>query len=98
MQAPVRPAVHVTSAIDSALQQFDRAADHLALDPVTRSILRVPKREWTVRFPVHMDDGRTEVFTGYRVQHNVARGPAKGGIRFHPAHRPRRGRARWRCG
>ncbi len=85
MQAPFRPAVHVTSAIDSALQQFDRAADHLALDPVTRSILRVPKREWTVRFPVHMDDGRTEVFTGYRVQHNVARGPAKGGIRFHPA-------------
>ena len=45
----------------------------------------MPKRELTVRFPVKMDDGRVEVFTGYRVQHNLARGPAKGGIRFHPA-------------
>jgi len=73
------------SAIESALAQFDRAANHLALAPHTRAILRVPKREWTVNFPVTMDDGRTEVFTGYRVQHNVARGPAKGGLRFHPA-------------
>jgi glutamate dehydrogenase (NAD(P)+) len=73
------------SAIESALAQFDRAADHLALDPEDRAVLRVPKREWTVNFPVRMDDGRTEVFTGYRVQHNMARGPAKGGIRFHPA-------------
>jgi len=73
------------SAIESALAQFDRAADHLDLVPETRAILRVPKREWTVNFPVTMDDGRVEVFTGYRVQHNMARGPAKGGIRFHPA-------------
>ena len=77
-------APHVASALESALQQFDRAADHLGLDPVTRAILRVPKREWTVRFPVTMDDGHVEVFTGYRVQHNLSRGPAKGGIRFHP--------------
>ncbi|HJP70296.1 MAG TPA: Glu/Leu/Phe/Val dehydrogenase [Candidatus Limnocylindria bacterium] len=73
------------NAIESALAQFDRAADHLELAPETRAILRVPKREWTVNFPVSMDDGHVEVFTGYRVQHNMARGPAKGGIRFHPA-------------
>jgi glutamate dehydrogenase (NAD(P)+) len=72
-------------ALDSALSQFDRVADYLELDPGARAILRVPKREVTVRFPVKMDDGRVEVFTGYRVQHNLARGPAKGGIRFHPA-------------
>ena len=45
----------------------------------------VPQREYTTNFPVMRDDGTTEVFTGYRVQHNVARGPAKGGLRFHPA-------------
>lgn len=73
------------SALDSALAEFDRAADHLNLAPDTRAILRVPKREWTVNFPVIMDDGNLRVFTGYRVQHNVSRGPAKGGIRFHPA-------------
>jgi glutamate dehydrogenase (NAD(P)+) len=73
------------TALDSALSQFDRVADYLELDPGTRAILRAPKRELTVRFPVKMDDGRVEVFTGYRVQHNLARGPAKGGIRFHPA-------------
>jgi glutamate dehydrogenase (NAD(P)+) len=72
-------------ALTSALTQFDQAADHLGLGPESRAILRVPKREWTVNFPVAMDDGRVEVVTGYRVQHNVARGPAKGGIRFHPA-------------
>ena len=73
------------NAIESALVQFDRAADHLHLSDETRAILRVPKREWTVNFPVTMDDGHVEIFTGYRVQHNMSRGPAKGGIRFHPA-------------
>ncbi|HSK94329.1 MAG TPA: Glu/Leu/Phe/Val dehydrogenase [Candidatus Angelobacter sp.] len=85
---PQRPSLAVTPAQDalqSALAQFDRVADHLALDPAMRAILRVPKREWTVNFPVSMDDGRTEVFTGYRVQHNLSRGPAKGGLRFHPS-------------
>jgi glutamate dehydrogenase (NAD(P)+) len=72
------------SALAAALAQYDAAADHLALDPGLRQVLRVPQREWTVRFPVKRDDGQVEVFTGYRVQHNVARGPAKGGIRFHP--------------
>jgi glutamate dehydrogenase (NAD(P)+) len=71
-------------ALAAALDQFDAAADHLQLDPGIRAILRSPQREWTVRFPVRRDDGTIEVFTGYRVQHNVARGPAKGGIRFHP--------------
>ena len=85
MLAPSGAAKATQSALTSALTQFDRAADHVGLDGESRAILRVPKREWTVNFPVAMDDGRVEVFTGYRVQHNVARGPAKGGIRFHPA-------------
>ncbi|MEO7003557.1 MAG: Glu/Leu/Phe/Val dehydrogenase [Ktedonobacterales bacterium] len=65
-----------------AVAQFDAAADLLSLSPDLRAILRVPKRELSVHFPVRMDDGRVEVFTGYRVQHNINRGPAKGGIRF----------------
>ena len=85
MLAPSGAAEATQDALTSALTQFDRAADHFGLDGESRAILRVPKREWTVNFPVTMDDGRVEVLTGYRVQHNVARGPAKGGIRFHPA-------------
>ena len=72
-------------ALQSALIQFDAAADHLALDPDIRAVLRAPQREYTVNFPVKRDDGSVGVFQGYRVQHNVARGPAKGGLRFHPA-------------
>ena len=71
-------------ALAAALTQFDAAADHLDLDAGLRAVLRVPQREWTVHFPVKRDDGSVEVFQGYRVQHNVARGPAKGGLRFHP--------------
>lgn len=67
-----------------AQQQLDTVAEHLGLDDGMRRILRSPNRELTVSFPVIMDDGRTEVFTGHRVQHNVARGPAKGGIRYSP--------------
>jgi glutamate dehydrogenase (NAD(P)+) len=66
-----------------AQQQFDEAAEKLGLDEGLRRVLRVPKRELTVNFPVTMDDGHVEVFTGYRVQHNLSRGPAKGGIRYH---------------
>jgi glutamate dehydrogenase (NAD(P)+) len=66
-----------------AQQQFDAAAEKLDLDEGLRRVLRVPKRELTVNFPVTMDDGHVEVFTGYRVQHNLSRGPAKGGIRYH---------------
>ena len=65
-------------------QQFDRAADRLHLGEDVRGMLRACKRELIVHFPVQMDDGRVEVFTGYRVQHNLARGPGKGGIRYHP--------------
>ncbi|HWQ14206.1 MAG TPA: Glu/Leu/Phe/Val dehydrogenase [Roseiflexaceae bacterium] len=69
----------------NAQRQFDIAAEMLNLDPGLRQILRVPQRELTIRFPVKMDDGRIKVFTGYRIQHNITRGPAKGGIRYHPA-------------
>ena len=68
----------------NAQRQFDAAADVLHLEPGIRAILREPQRELSVNFPVRMDDGSVEVFRGYRVQHNVTRGPAKGGIRFHP--------------
>jgi glutamate dehydrogenase (NAD(P)+) len=76
--APRINAWHVAQA------QFDAAADALGLDDGIRQILRVPKRELSVNFPVRMDDGRVAVFQGYRVHHNVNRGPAKGGIRYHP--------------
>ena len=66
-----------------AQQQFDLAADRLNLDPGLRRVLREPRRELIVHFPVKMDDGSVQVFTGYRVQHNLGRGPAKGGIRYH---------------
>jgi glutamate dehydrogenase (NAD(P)+) len=66
-----------------AQRQFDLAAEMLNLDTGLRRVLREPRRELTVHFPVHMDDGSVEVFTGYRVQHNLGRGPAKGGIRYH---------------
>jgi glutamate dehydrogenase (NAD(P)+) len=72
------------SALVAAITQFDAAADHLGLEAGLRAVLRVPQRELTVHFPVERDDGSIEVFQGYRVQHNIARGPAKGGLRFHP--------------
>jgi glutamate dehydrogenase (NAD(P)+) len=67
-----------------AIQQFELAADQLNLSEDMREILRQPKRELTVNFPVRLDNGRIKTFTGYRVQHNVNRGPAKGGIRYSP--------------
>jgi len=66
------------------VRQFDRAVEHLDLDPGVAEILRHPKRQVTVNFPVVMDDGALRVFTGFRVQHSTHRGPAKGGIRYHP--------------
>jgi glutamate dehydrogenase (NAD(P)+) len=68
----------------SAAHRFDEAAELLKLDDGMRKVLRTPAMELTVNFPVILDDGRIEVFTGYRVQHSIARGPAKGGIRFAP--------------
>ncbi len=64
--------------------QFDIAAEYLKLDPGLRQVLRTPKRVLEVSIPTKMDSGQLKVFTGYRVQHNIARGPAKGGIRYHP--------------
>ena len=72
------------SAWKVALEQYDRAADKLNLGTAVREVLRYAKREVTVHFPVQLDDGSSRVYTGYRVWHNLARGPAKGGIRFHP--------------
>src|SRR5262249_45340542 len=69
---------------ESMMQRFDEAAQLLNLDPNIYKILRWPNREITLYIPVLMDDGNYQVFTGYRVQHNFARGPAKGGIRFSP--------------
>ncbi|HXI46913.1 MAG TPA: Glu/Leu/Phe/Val dehydrogenase [Candidatus Acidoferrales bacterium] len=66
-----------------AQQQFDLAAERLNLDEGMRRVLREPRRELHVHFPVKMDDGSVQVFTGFRVQHNLGRGPAKGGIRYH---------------
>lgn len=70
--------------LDNTLYHFDTAAEQLKLDSGLRQILRTPQRELTVRFPVKMDNGSVEVFTGFRTQHNITRGPAKGGIRYHP--------------
>ena len=67
-----------------AKQQFNRAADYLELDTSMRHVLENPKRQLIVSIPVKMDGGDVQVFEGYRVQHNIARGPAKGGIRYHP--------------
>ena len=64
--------------------QFDMAAEFLKLDPGLRQILRTPRRVLEVAVPVKLDNGQVKVFSGYRVQHNIARGPSKGGIRFHP--------------
>ena len=67
-----------------ALQQFDLVADHLQIPHDERDRLRFPKRSMTVALPIHRDDGSTQVFTGYRVQHFLTLGPTKGGLRFHP--------------
>jgi glutamate dehydrogenase (NAD(P)+) len=69
---------------EMAQAQFDKIADTLGLDQATRDLLRVPLREYQFSIPVRLDDGRVKVFRGFRVQHSDARGPCKGGIRFHP--------------
>ncbi len=74
-----------TNAFTMAQQQFDHVADLLDLDHQVREMLRWPMREYHLRIPIRMDSGDIRVFQGYRVQHNDARGPNKGGLRFHPA-------------
>ncbi len=72
------------SVYENVHEQFNKAADKMSLDPAVRSILAKTTNEVVVNFPVKMDDGRVEMFTGYRVQHNNMLGPYKGGLRFHP--------------
>ena len=87
-RATLNSSTHVltsTPPLAAAVQQFDRAADELQLDSGIREILQASQREVTVRFPVKLDNGSLDVFKGYRVWHNTTRGPAKGGIRFHPS-------------
>ncbi|BCL82110.1 glutamate dehydrogenase [Ktedonobacteria bacterium brp13] len=79
---PVRVKAPQSNPLVQALAQFDAATERLHLNPELNAMLRFPKRELTVHFPVRMDDGSVKMFTGYRVQHNVNRGPAKGGIRY----------------
>jgi glutamate dehydrogenase (NAD(P)+) len=89
MVAETKPAINILpveqerNLFDVAIEQFHIAADVIGLDDAMRKILSHCQRELTVHFPVEMDDGSVEVYTGYRVQHNSAPGPTKGGIRFH---------------
>ena len=75
----------IVNAFDMAQAQFDNVAQQLSLEDGVASVLRWPMREFRFQIPVRLDDGSIHVYFGYRVQHNDARGPAKGGIRFHPA-------------
>ncbi len=79
-----RSIVQEESALATAVAQFDRAARILKLDPGLAESLKMSKRELTVNFPVKMDNGDIKTFTGYRIHHNTARGPTKGGIRYAP--------------
>ncbi|HWD09378.1 MAG TPA: Glu/Leu/Phe/Val dehydrogenase [Actinomycetota bacterium] len=77
-------AAESNSPWEAALEYFDEAAVLMGLDPGIHEVLRNPKRSLTVSVPVRLDNDEVRVFTGYRVQHDVTRGPAKGGIRYHP--------------
>ena len=72
------------NAYKMAQEQFERVAEKLELDPATRDLLKAPIREYHFQIPIRMDDGSIKIFKGFRIQHNDARGPCKGGIRFHP--------------
>jgi len=74
----------VKGMMDNVMEQFNSAADHIDLHPNIRKILSITNNEIIVHFPVKMDNGNVEIFTGYRVQHNNALGPYKGGLRYHP--------------
>src|SRR5918998_915513 len=84
MVEDVVPEAKEANPFESMMSRFDRAAKLLDLNPDLYAVMRVPNRELKVYIPVRMDSGRIEVFEGYRVQHNFARGPAKGGIRYAP--------------
>jgi glutamate dehydrogenase (NAD(P)+) len=78
------PAPATQGAYEVALAQYDAVADRINLNPKVRGMMRAPRLEYTVNFPVQMDDGSVRVFTGHRVIHSTARGPSKGGLRYHP--------------
>ncbi|MEE9219060.1 MAG: Glu/Leu/Phe/Val dehydrogenase, partial [Acidobacteriota bacterium] len=80
----VAKAVEELNLFKIASMQFDTAAEYLKLDKGMQEVLKHPKRQLVVSIPVKMDNGEIRVFEGFRVQHNIARGPAKGGIRYHP--------------
>ena len=80
-----QPAVTISDPWEMALEQFHRAARYVPLKRGIREFLAYPKRELTVNFPVKMDDGSVQIFTGYRVHHSTVLGPTKGGIRYHPS-------------
>lgn len=82
VESPARDS-HEPNIFDYAVEQFNIAADVVGLDDDMRRVLSTCKRELTVNFPVEMDDGSVQVFTGHRVQHNIGAGPSKGGIRYH---------------
>lgn len=82
--AQPKKAPKMFNSFQIAQAQFDKVAETLGLDSATRELLRYPLREFQFAIPVHMDDGSVKIFRGFRVQHNDARGPGKGGIRFHP--------------
>jgi glutamate dehydrogenase (NAD(P)+) len=77
--------IYAHPTFDMACRQFDLVADHLQIPDRERARLKFPKRSMTVALPIHLDDGSTKVFTGYRVQHHLTLGPTKGGLRYHPA-------------
>ncbi len=83
-QTVVKPKTVKKGMLDNALEQFNTAADQIDLNPNVRKILSITNTEIIIHFPVRMDNGDVEIFTGYRVQHNNALGPYKGGLRYHP--------------
>ncbi|MSP12484.1 MAG: Glu/Leu/Phe/Val dehydrogenase [Chloroflexi bacterium] len=85
MVMEIRTGPEQLNAFEIAQRQFDEAVEHMTLKAGVVKMLRLPKRELTVNFPVRMDDGSVKMFTGYRVHHSTVRGPTKGGIRYHPA-------------
>ena len=72
------------STFENVMKQFDQAAGNLNIEPALLEFLKYPQRTTIVKLPVRMDDGTYKMFTGYRVQHSIVRGPGKGGIRYHP--------------
>jgi len=82
--APPKKSSKAFNSFRIAQAQFDKVAEYLGLDQPTKDLLRYPLREYQFAIPVKMDDGTSKIFRGFRVQHNDARGPGKGGIRFHP--------------